>query len=96
MALGLSAQSVEFSFKSGIYQTSVKQSIERNISSLLTAINRASNSNGSLDLSSVNMTSNAKSSLNNLWKVSTSSATSPRIPRTVLRRSMAMRCVVSR
>ena len=68
MALGLSAQSVEFSFKSGIYQTSVKQSIERNISSLLTAINRASNSNGSLDLSSVNMTSNAKSSLNNLWE----------------------------
>ena len=48
MALGLSAQSVEFSFKSGIYLTSVKQSIERNISSLLTAINRASNSNGSL------------------------------------------------
>lgn len=68
MSLGLSAQSVAFSFKSGIYQTSVKQSIERNISSLLTAINRANNSNGSLDLSSVNMTSTAKSSLNNLWE----------------------------
>ena len=67
MALGLSAQSVAFSFKSGIYDTSVKQSIERNISSLLSAINRAANSNGALDLSSVNITSNAKSSLNNLW-----------------------------
>lgn len=69
MMLGVTAQNVTFTFKSGINNSSLRQSLERNVSSLLSEINRAANGNMEvLNLSSINMTSNAKSSLNNLWK----------------------------
>lgn len=67
MVLGVNAQSVSFTFKDGISNFSLRQTMEKNVSSLLSEVNRAANNNGSLNLSSINMTSNAKASLNNLW-----------------------------
>ena len=67
MVLGVNAQSVSFTFKDGIYNPSLKQTMERSVSSLLSDVDRVAYNSGSLYLSSINMTINAKASLNNLW-----------------------------
>lgn len=60
---------VSFHFRDGLYNESLKQKVERNVSALLSEINRAEqNHSETLDLSNVSINNFAASGLRNLWK----------------------------
>ena len=63
------AQNVTFKFSDGIYNESLKTSIERNISLLLTNINKAARQKSShVDTSGITITDQALNSFNDLWE----------------------------
>lgn len=63
---------VTFKFSEGIYNQTLKVQVERNVSALLTEINKAEQGGrGILDLSSVRIDKNACNGLASLWKIST-------------------------
>ena len=63
------AQNVTFKFSDGIYNESLKTSIERNISLLLTNINKAARQKSShVDISGITITEQALNSFNDLWE----------------------------
>lgn len=58
---------VKFALSEGIENTSIKSSIEDNISKLLTEINDAEKDKRVLNLNGINMTTTARERLSNLW-----------------------------
>lgn len=58
---------VKFAFNEGIDNTSMKSSVENNISKLLTEMNDAEKDKRVLNLNGINMTTTAKERLSNLW-----------------------------
>lgn len=60
---------ITFQFSDGIYNQTLKTQVERNVSTLLTEINRAEqNRTGLLNLNSVRIDGNAANGLRSLWK----------------------------
>ncbi len=58
---------VKFQFSDGIYNETLKAQVERNVSSLLTEINRAERAGTALNLNGVRIESTAAMGLNSLW-----------------------------
>lgn len=65
-AIGINGQ-VTFAFGGGIDNTSMKSSVENNISKLLTEMNNAEKDKRVLNLNGINMTTTARERLSNLW-----------------------------
>ena len=69
LTASLAAQNITFKFSDGLYKENLKMKVERNISSLLTEITQASDSDRHLNLSSLDMAKEAQENLDNLWEM---------------------------
>lgn len=58
---------VSFQFCDGIYNENLKARVERNVSALLTEINKAEKAGRMINLSAINMDANARNGLTSLW-----------------------------
>ena len=67
MVCGVQAQQVKFTIQDGLYNQSLKSSMESSISSLLTEINAACRENRPLRLSNFSMADKARKQLTYLW-----------------------------
>ena len=61
------AQTVAFEFSDGIENGGLKQKMERNISSLLTAINEANTNNGDINYTGIDIDNDASASIGMTW-----------------------------
>lgn len=65
--ISVTAQEVVFEIRDGIYADGVKNAIERNVSALLTEINKAQAAGRALDFQGISIAPSAQSSLSMLW-----------------------------
>lgn len=68
ISFGCPGQEVSLTINSGVEDAGLKNRIERNISNLLSEVNKADSNSKSLDLSKIDMSDGAKKSLAMLWE----------------------------